>query len=309
VPDDALDDIGITVEYAADEVDDVADELDHMGRHVFEILRADIVSREGYLIVLIMVLLTIVVIPIGDDFTGGQILSATMLALLVLTTLSRSHVSHALRVAGFFVTVGAVLAATLIVITGKTAEIGAVNPSPKWVFVLGAASYTLVLALCFPAILRQAFTHRQISLNTVAAALSAYLLLGLIFAYSYRLIFVINPPFFNQGHTNSFTYIYFSYVTLTTVGYGDFTPANDAGRAVAILEALFGQVFLVTIVALAVSHLGRSHAPTLAAVRQRSSTSGASPDADEADDAGGAATVTDAGDDPAGAVRPPEATK
>ena len=62
---------------------------------------------------------------------------------------------------------------------------------------------------------------------------------------------------FSQPDTNGFTYEYFSYVTLTTVGYGDFTAHNDGGRAMAILEALFGQVFLVTIVALVVSNLGQ----------------------------------------------------
>ena len=53
-------------------------------------------------------------------------------------------------------------------------------------------------------------------------------------------------------------------MTLTTIGYGDFTPANDAGRACAILEGLLGQVFLVTIVALVVTNLGQERRGTLA---------------------------------------------
>ncbi len=126
-----------------------------------------------------------------------------------------------------------------------------------WFVAIGSAAYTLLLALLFPAILRRGFTHRTINLNTVAASLSAYLLLGLIFASAYRFIQIVTPPMFAQHNVNGFTYIYFSYVTLTTVGYGDFTAANDAGRAVAVLEALFGQVFLVTIVAMVVSNLGQ----------------------------------------------------
>ena len=51
--------------------------------------------------------------------------------------------------------------------------------------------------------------------------------------------------------------VYFSFVTLTTVGYGDLTASNSVGRAFAVQEALFGQIYLVTVVALLVSNLGR----------------------------------------------------
>ena len=73
----------------------------------------------------------------------------------------------------------------------------------------------------------------------------------------YRFVNIVNGPFFVQPNVNGFTFEYFSFVTLTTVGFGDFTAATDAGRAVAMLEALIGQVFLVTIVALVVSNLGQ----------------------------------------------------
>ena len=64
---------------------------------------------------------------------------------------------------------------------------------------------------------------------------------------------------FSQSNTNGFTNEYFSYVTLSTVGYGDFTADNDGGRTLAMLEALLGQAFLVTIVAMVVANLGREH--------------------------------------------------
>jgi voltage-gated potassium channel Kch len=244
-----------------DEVEYVGDEFEDWGRHVLSIIYQDIANRDGYLIVLIMVLLTIVVTPIGDDVTGGAVLNAVMLALLVLTTLSRSHVSRSVRIFGAVVTLSAVIVAIAGAINGRSVSTGTTTPDPEWLYALGTSMYTLVLALCFPAILRQAFTHRRVSLNTVAASLSAYLLLGLIFAAAYRFIQVVDPPFFLQRGANSFTFVYFSYVTLTTVGYGDYTAASNGGRAVAILEALFGQVFLVTIVALVVSNLGRDREP------------------------------------------------
>jgi hypothetical protein len=265
-PDEPLDDLRANVEVSAEYLADrleagterVAVQVDDVGTRVMRILYEDFGSRDGYLIVLIMIIVTIIAIPIGDGFVWGQVLNSTVLALLVLTTLSRSHVSRHLRVAGAVVTIGAIIFAIVGAVHGHhLAASGSTQPQPLWLYALGAGSYTVVLAMCFPAILRQAFRHRRIDFNTVAAALSAYLLLGLIFTAAYRFIDVLQPPFFVQGSVNSFTYVYFSYVTLTTVGYGDFTAAHDAGRAVAILEALFGQVFLVTIVAVVVANLGR----------------------------------------------------
>jgi len=260
--DDLRANVGVSAQYLGDLIEAgaerVAGEVDEVGGQVVRILYGDFTSRDGYLIVLIMIVVTIIAIPIGDGFVWGQVLNATVLALLVLTTLSRSHVSRHLRVAGAIVTIGAIFLAIFGALHGEHLQTsGNGQPQPVWLYALGAGSYTVVLAMCFPAILRQAFRHRRIDLNTVAAALSAYLLLGLIFTAAYRFIDVLQPPFFVQGSANSFTYVYFSYVTLTTVGYGDFTAAHDAGRAVAILEALFGQVFLVTIVAVVVSNLGR----------------------------------------------------
>jgi voltage-gated potassium channel Kch len=55
----------------------------------------------------------------------------------------------------------------------------------------------------------------------------------------------------------SIDFLYFSYVTLTTVGYGDLTAAGDLGRMLAVTEALLGQLYLVTVVALVIGNIGR----------------------------------------------------
>ncbi len=89
-----------------------------------------------------------------------------------------------------------------------------------------------------------------------------YLLIGLFFTFVYKTIDVINDePLFVQTPSASTTDItYFSYVTLTTVGYGDFTAAQDGVRMLAVTEALFGQLYLVSAVALVVSQFGRGRA-------------------------------------------------
>ena len=68
-----------------------------------------------------------------------------------------------------------------------------------------------------------------------------------------------SEPFFAQeANPTSASFLYFAYVTLTTVGYGDLTASGNLGRALAVLDALVGQIYLVTVVALLVSELGRT---------------------------------------------------
>ena len=94
-----------------------------------------------------------------------------------------------------------------------------------------------------------------VTLQSIYAALSAYILVGLMFAAFFGAIGGLGGShFFVNGEAGNIrTYQYFSFATLTTLGYGDFTAAGSFGRAVAVLEALTGQIFLVTLVARLVS--------------------------------------------------------
>jgi uncharacterized membrane protein len=94
-----------------------------------------------------------------------------------------------------------------------------------------------------------------VNIETIAGAIDVYVLLGLIFSALYRAIASIGgTPFFVQtNHASANQFLYFSFVTQTTLGYGDLTPATNVGRSIVVLEALIGQVFLVTLVARLVS--------------------------------------------------------
>lgn len=100
--------------------------------------------------------------------------------------------------------------------------------------------------------------ERRVTLHSVMGALTVYLLAGLIFAFVYGVLdeIVSGPVLSNLGSNKHPEEVYFSFITLATVGYGDITPLVPVARMTAVLEALFGQLYLVTIVAVIVSNVG-----------------------------------------------------
>lgn len=99
----------------------------------------------------------------------------------------------------------------------------------------------------------------RVRIESVAGVLALYMLLGMLFAFVYGAIDRLGGgDFFAGGDPATVsTCLYFSFVTLATVGYGDLVAASDLGRTLAIFEALIGQIYLVTVVSLIVSNLGR----------------------------------------------------
>ena len=98
----------------------------------------------------------------------------------------------------------------------------------------------------------------RVALHTLTGVLAIYLLIGLLFAFSYGVVDAVDPGdlFADRENSTPADRAYFSFVTLSTVGYGDFSPAGAGARALAVAEMLIGQIYLVTIVSLIVANLG-----------------------------------------------------
>jgi len=109
----------------------------------------------------------------------------------------------------------------------------------------------LVLLIAAVMIVYRVLTFGTVTLQSIFGAFSAYLVIGLMFASFFAAIYHFSgDKFFVPGETASTqTFQYFSFTTLTTLGYGDYTAAYSSGQAVAVLEALTGQIFLATLVA------------------------------------------------------------
>jgi hypothetical protein len=124
---------------------------------------------------------------------------------------------------------------------------------------------TMIAAVEIGAIVRRLVRHQEVGPRTAAGALAVYLLIGSAFAGIYGILaagpapalFAATPEGQPPNGT-SLDRLYFSFVCLTTVGFGDFTPGTNLARISAVLEALLGQLYLVTVVALVIGGLGSS---------------------------------------------------
>ncbi|MGA8219459.1 MAG: ion channel, partial [Solirubrobacterales bacterium] len=118
---------------------------------------------------------------------------------------------------------------------------------------LGVSSFVLVsiLLVAAGAILRTVLAESEVGFRTILGAISVYTILGLLFSFLYAAIDrVQSTPFFGSGvNVKSGDFLFFSYTTLTTTGYGNLVPAGQPGKMFAGLEMLMGQIFLVTLVA------------------------------------------------------------
>ena len=190
-----------------------------------------------------ILLLLLVATYLLSAFTTGRLITyfqvALFLVLLLLALRTAPFTRRAARLAGAVALAGSAGAA-IVILTGTTAGAGAAD---IW--------NGLLLFATAAVIVRRVLAQPTVTLQSIYGALSAYMIIGLMFAAFYAATGKLDSsPFFANGQPASTrTYQYFSFTTLTTLGYGDFTAAESNGMAVAVIEALTGQVFLATLVA------------------------------------------------------------
>jgi hypothetical protein len=145
----------------------------------------------------------------------------------------------------------------LIVLGSVAATADLVHRGSATAGLLWLADVALVLAI-IAAIVLGVIDQGIVNEQSIIGAICIYVALGMLFTFAYGAVAALGSgPFFAQGTDGTLPVrVYFSFVTLATLGYGDYTPAADLGRTLAVSEALLGQLYLVTVIALLVSRLG-----------------------------------------------------
>jgi hypothetical protein len=197
-------------------------------------------------LVLALLLATFVFLATGPAGTWAKPVTVGLQGATLMAALFAAGVSRRWRLIVLWFTL-AVLAASFTALAFTSSR-----------FAGAVAILNALLVAVAPVVIARSIVRRHvIDVQTVMAALCIYVLLGMLWAFVYTAVGELGPnAFFAQtDDPTSADYLYFSFVTQTTTGYGDLTAANRFGRACAVLEALIGQIYLVTIVALLVSNL------------------------------------------------------
>jgi hypothetical protein len=170
----------------------------------------------------------------------------TLIAALVASRIGKLHV----RIVALGV-------ATLVIVS-LAILLGSGELSPTPARLLGVLLAAIAPVAIISGVLRHMRADGAVTVQTMFGVLCVYLLIGLLFSSGFGLIEALNnTPFFAHNGDSS-DFLYFSFATITTVGYGDLTAATDLGRSLAITEALIGQIYLVTVVALIVANIGNA---------------------------------------------------
>jgi hypothetical protein len=199
-------------------------------------------SNQRFLILLCLILGLLVFVPILQRFVAVRIfidifLTAIFISMVYTFSYNKVHV-----IAGVFLAV--VMLASL--------WLQYLDPN-KWILPIGMLAGVIFIAMVIGGIIGLIIKSEEVCRETIYAAILMYLLAALMWAFIYTFLELVDPASFNVELNRSRGYLpvfqYYSFVTITTLGYGDITPITDVAKAFSILEAVIGQLYLVVAVA------------------------------------------------------------
>jgi hypothetical protein len=206
----------------------------HMTKKIVRVL-------DSYASLLVLLLANFFLLELVDDPRWGALGSTLLAAAALIVAISDPDAGHRIHRRHWIQIAACVALAPLVLLTNSGRVIALVYLLPV----------VLLVTATLPITLSRILRHRRVTYETVLGALCAYILIGLLFAFLYLAVDEVREgPFFAQGseHAQS-EYLYFSFVSLTTLGFGDLTPTTGLPQALTALEAILGSVFLVTLVA------------------------------------------------------------
>jgi hypothetical protein len=206
-----------------------------------------LLREDSYFIVLLLVILSFVFAMILPEGRASRLLTNLVEALALIAAFRAARVSRPLFLASML----------LFVIAAVLAALAAEGIGTS--IALSQLLAAVLLAIVAFTIGVQIFRLTIVDEHAIFGALCIYLLIGLFFGYVYAVIGVHGRGFFltTTAPPRQRDYEYFSFVTLATLGFGDLVPGTDVARTLTVVEAMLGQLYLVTVVALLVSNYTR----------------------------------------------------
>ena len=196
--------------------------------------------RDAFGLVFILVILTYILASLLDNRGWGAVAITVASGATSVIALTSSHAKPRLVHAAIWFSG----------LTVVLASIGAASGAHLWLNFASLIQITL-LTLAMGAVLRRVVNSDNVSSRTILGAISVYVVLGLLFTFVYGTVERIQGGSFFEGvsHPAGNDFLFFSYTTLTTTGFGDLVPGGQPGRMISGLEMMIGQIFLVTLVA------------------------------------------------------------
>jgi voltage-gated potassium channel len=205
-----------------------------------QVFRAIVRAPDSYGLLFVFLIVYYVLLTINWNSRLSLLVRVAWLCVTTLLAFYTSRVPRRVMTTVIVATGLTFVAAVVVILQGHTQADG------------GIVLLASVLVLSTPfAVGWRNLKHTTVTGETIMGALCIYVLIGLIFAtFDYGFQLAANRPYFAQpGQHGPSDFVYFSYITMSTVGYGDLTPAPGLPRTTAALEALMGQIFLVVLVA------------------------------------------------------------
>ncbi len=195
-----------------------------------------------YMLALLSMGIFIVAPLVGTDAIPG-IVAEVLFILVLVTGVFSLHLSQSAQAAALLLLTSAILARSLSYVD---------NSYQVKVADTVLTVFTLFMLAAF--MTKQYLTGSEPLQYRITGAVAIYLLLGLLFARVFEFLFLLNPQSFNVNPGDSqFSLLYFSFITLLTVGYGDIVPLSHVARTMAMLEGIVGQLYIVLLISSLVS--------------------------------------------------------
>ena len=206
------------------------------------VTRADIVRAvDSYASLLVLLLANFFVIELVNDARWGAVASILLAVAALIVAISDPDAGEGLKTWHWVLIGFCVALAPIVLFVTSSSVLGVAYLVPVG----------LLVSATLPVTLSRIAQHKRVTSETILGATCAYILFGLLFAFVYLALGELrDAPFFAQpGPHEASEYLYFSFVCLTTLGFGDLSPAVGLPQALTVIEALIGSVFLVTLVA------------------------------------------------------------